>query len=114
MDFGGWGMGEDLRGLRGRETIIRIYFIKKFIFNKKVLDHFFLLYHIFYIREISNCLFNSSFSHSSVVYLTPRNTEPWTGSCEIYGVINQNLASQRASKGGKRLPKSCEGVENHA
>lgn len=42
MDFGGWGIGEDLRGLKGRETVIGIYFIKKFIFNKKVLDHFFL------------------------------------------------------------------------
>lgn len=114
MDLGGWGIGENLGGVRGRETGIRIYFIKKSIFNKKVLDHFFWFDHILYIREISNCLFNSSFSHSSDVYLAPRNTEPWPGSCEIYGVINQNLASQRASKGGKKLPKSCEGVENHA
>lgn len=41
MDLGGWGIGENLGGVRGRETGIRIYFIKKSIFNKKVLDHFF-------------------------------------------------------------------------
>lgn len=29
MDLGGWGGGEDLGGVGGRETTIKIYFIKK-------------------------------------------------------------------------------------
>jgi hypothetical protein len=42
------------------------------------------------------------------------STELPAGGCEIYGVVNQSLVPQGASKRGKRLPKSYEGVENHA
>ena len=40
MDLGGWRGGEDLRGTGGRETIIKIYCMKKSTFNfKKELIH---------------------------------------------------------------------------
>lgn len=40
MEFGGWGGGEDLGGVRGRETTIRIYFIKK-CFQLKIKEYYF-------------------------------------------------------------------------
>jgi hypothetical protein len=34
MDLGAWGDGEDLEGSGEEETVIRIYCMKKTIFNK--------------------------------------------------------------------------------